>query len=93
MDCCAFKKLWELGVIHPHYALTALITKWIVKALILGEISLTILLRHKIVHIQPSGSGVWLRNIQYSMLHRFSAPGVRQFGMTGPCVEAHDFQH
>lgn len=73
-DCCAAKRVGGLGIIDPEESLTALMGKWVIKALVPDTSSLHIFLRHRLAGLWPPGSGSWPRSLQWALLAKFSAP-------------------
>lgn len=73
-DCCASKAAGGLGLIDPEDALTALLSKWIVKGVEHGSSPLHILLHHRLGQIQPMSASTWPQNLQWPLLSKFSSP-------------------
>lgn len=73
-DCCAAKGAGGLGIIDHDEALTALMGKWILKALVPGTPPLHILLRHRLVSLQPRRLGAWPKSLHWALLAKFTAP-------------------
>lgn len=73
-DYYATKSQGGLGLIDPKDALTALMSKWVIKGLEPGSSPLHILLRHKLGHIKPNSAGTWPDSLQWPLLKKFSSP-------------------
>jgi hypothetical protein len=74
-DCCASRRIGSLDIVDPTDTLLALTTKWMLKALTLGNSNIQYLLRHRILQILSAGGGSWPRHVQWAMFYKFS---VRQ---------------
>lgn len=62
-----------LGLLDPEEVLHALMAKWILRALIPGNSNLQILIRHKILQVQPTFSGRWPKSPNWIMLYKFKS--------------------
>ena len=74
-DCTMPKKVGGLTIISPEDAMKALMSKWVIQALLLGKSNLQTILRHRIKQLQPppmfsphfltkGGTKVWHHIIQ-----------------------------
>lgn len=85
-----------LGIIDSEEALTGLMGKWVVKALVSDNSPLHALLRHWLAGLRPPGSGMWPRSLQWALLAKFSAPQgtklwnrlIQAWRLLSPLVEA-----
>lgn len=73
-DCCAAKTHGGLGLIDPDDALSALLSKWVIKGLEPGSSPLHILLRHRLGRIKPKEAGTWPQSLHWPLLDNFSSP-------------------
>ena len=54
-----FKKVGGLSLISPKDAMKALVSKWVIQALLLSKSNLQIISRYCIKQLQPSTHGPW----------------------------------
>jgi hypothetical protein len=58
-ECCQPKAQGALNLVNPEDAMVALLTKWIIKACEPGQSNLHLMLRFRLVGMQPYSTGRW----------------------------------
>ena len=71
-DCHASRKQGGLGLIDLKLAVAALMSKWILKGLELGNSPLYVLLCYRLARIQRSHSSAWPQSLHWTLLPKFS---------------------
>jgi hypothetical protein len=84
LQCCQTRKNGGINLINPADAMTALMSKWIVKALESGTSNLHLLLRFRLQRFQPYSGGRWDPSLDYFLLPHFQAKqGSRAWNRVG----------
>jgi hypothetical protein len=73
IQCCQVKGKGGINLVNPANALTAMMTKWIMKVVEPGSSNLHLMLRFRLSHCQPYSGGRWAPNLEYFTLPRFQA--------------------
>ena len=60
-----------LNLIDAEEAMYALLTKWIIKALGLGDSNLQVALRHHLTRLQLDWRGRWPDSLKWTVTHKF----------------------
>lgn len=73
IQSCQPKKDGGINLINPHDAVSALMTKWIIKAMEPGQSNLHLLLRHKLSQYQPYSGGRWSQSLEFFLVPQHQA--------------------
>jgi hypothetical protein len=73
LQCCQPKDRGGVNLINPTDEMTALMTKWIMKAVEPGDSNLHLLLRFRLKHFQPYSGGRWAPSLEFFTLAKFQA--------------------
>jgi hypothetical protein len=68
LQCCQERSKGGINLINPEDAAAALMVKWIIKALELGEPNLHLLLRYRLSAYQPYPGGRWQGSLDFFMV-------------------------
>ena len=69
-QCCQTKSKGGVNLINPEDAVTALMTKWLIKAMEPGDSNLHLFLRFRLSQYQPYASGRWSQSLDYFTLSK-----------------------
>jgi hypothetical protein len=57
-----------LGIVDPEQALTALLSKWVIRALQPGNSNVQLILRYRLIRSQPYQGAKWAPDPRWAML-------------------------
>ena len=72
-QCCQSRNLGGINLIDPKDLLTAMISKWVMKACKPSISNLHVLLKHRLRNYQPYQGGHWRPSLEYFILDRCQA--------------------